>query len=577
MLHFPVRAGLPQLMLTVLLALASPLAAHGSQTAADSSAGQKQLQEQIREGIANGNSARVIEALQNGADLKQDGLDKWVLSWAANYGSLKLLQLALEKGADPNQSLYRNELNIERTPLMMAATFNQLEAIKLLLRYKASINALDSAGQDALALAAEKNHLEVVNYLLSQGAQVNPALKHMASLGNQQMLKRLLPQAQTAQETQGVLEAAAAANQYPIVSILLAERSGEWNAIAAINAAFRKALAHAQPQMLDLLLEQNQDLPLNQADAGGIPPLFLALEAGQLDNFLWLLRHGARPDTPRADGRSPLQALLATAPAVIDPEACNDCSTYLPYRDLAFQPRGVAPYLEALLQKGARIPALSMTQLLFLDQRLGPLPQSLLAKALNPAELRQTDPQGKTWLHRAVANWSPGLITYLAAHQADLNAPDKQGNPPLLGLFAHYHLDDGDLMFTHPEQIRSFEATVQAILATPIRLGARNRKGQGILDLLMEKYAENYLPEKGMNAHLTNACLHKAALQFLAAGAPVPQSADRVSGILLHEMELGYEHETEVVQLRHRLIQALLSKGLKLSPKLVQASRTGMP
>jgi len=88
------------------------------------------------------------------------------------HGSVAEITAALKAGANVNLG---NAHGV--TPLMYAAGFNSLAAVKLLIRAKADVKAKDNKGWTALNLAVEyeKNteFLEIVKTLLAAGADVN--------------------------------------------------------------------------------------------------------------------------------------------------------------------------------------------------------------------------------------------------------------------------------------------------------------------------------------------------------------------------------------------------------------------
>jgi ankyrin repeat protein len=87
----------------------------------------------------------------------------------------KTLQALLDGGDSPNRFSPRY-----RSPLVMACQIGDLDAIKILLSGGAKIDLSDSIApnrlgtdETALTKAIDRNHIEIVRYLLAQGAQVN--------------------------------------------------------------------------------------------------------------------------------------------------------------------------------------------------------------------------------------------------------------------------------------------------------------------------------------------------------------------------------------------------------------------
>ena len=76
----------------------------------------------------------------------------------------------IESGADINAKT--NE-QYNETPLMLAAYWNEIEIVKLLLSKGADINTLDNLGWTALMYAVVESNTEIINILLSEGSDVN--------------------------------------------------------------------------------------------------------------------------------------------------------------------------------------------------------------------------------------------------------------------------------------------------------------------------------------------------------------------------------------------------------------------
>lgn len=58
------------------------------------------------------------------------------------------------------------------TPLMLAVDYQNLEMVRLLVKYKESLNAQDKYGQTALMLAAGRNFAKAVNLLIAARADL---------------------------------------------------------------------------------------------------------------------------------------------------------------------------------------------------------------------------------------------------------------------------------------------------------------------------------------------------------------------------------------------------------------------
>jgi len=102
----------------------------------------------------------VIFLIDNKVDLNFLSLEGTALMAATVKGNLKIVELLLENGANPDLT---NEDGI--SALMYAIQFKNISIVKLLLKYKANKLLLDKEGKSAFEYAVFTEKEEIINLL----------------------------------------------------------------------------------------------------------------------------------------------------------------------------------------------------------------------------------------------------------------------------------------------------------------------------------------------------------------------------------------------------------------------------
>lgn len=129
------------------------------------------LNERMLKAAMEGNSTAVIELVAKGADVNAKGkYSGWTpLILASKKGEVELVNYLLSYGADVNaESGVRG-----RTAIMEAARNRKIGVVKALLTADPDLDAVDWEGYTVLMFASVSGQRDIVEVLLSHGADVN--------------------------------------------------------------------------------------------------------------------------------------------------------------------------------------------------------------------------------------------------------------------------------------------------------------------------------------------------------------------------------------------------------------------
>lgn len=115
------------------------------------------------------NVVQYLLSLSKGTDFEtKDAQDNTPLTWAIIGGSVEIVSLLIERGANKD-ILDRNG----RSLVSHAAEKGHLAVLHYLISLRSGIDILDNAGRAPISWAAEEGHLSVVRYLLANNADPN--------------------------------------------------------------------------------------------------------------------------------------------------------------------------------------------------------------------------------------------------------------------------------------------------------------------------------------------------------------------------------------------------------------------
>jgi ankyrin repeat protein/L-ascorbate metabolism protein UlaG (beta-lactamase superfamily) len=262
-----------------------------------------------------GHDDAALYLLEHGADpTAMTNRGSVALHGAALRGSASTVALLLEHGVPVNA---RNAGGF--TPIL-SATAGQadVELVRLLVEHGAWVDDRDREGTTPLHNAAWRGNLDVVRYLIEQGASINALmngggntpLHNAASTGNIEVVRALLDAgAQVDCRTvwgATPLQWAARQGGEDVVQLLL-ERGADPRAVGTDGStAMFAAMDSGHLPAARLLLEAGADVNGRSPDVHRTP-LHLTALRGQVDAAALLLDHGATIDPVDDYGMTPVQ------------------------------------------------------------------------------------------------------------------------------------------------------------------------------------------------------------------------------------------------------------------------------
>jgi ankyrin repeat protein len=352
--------------------------------------------------------------------------------------------------------------------LIDAVKKSDARTARSLIAAKIDVNNADADGSTALHWAVQRNNLDLVDLLLTSGANPKSATRYkitplfLACMnGNAAIIERLLKAGvdvnATAEEGETALMTAAVTGKPDALKVLL-DHGADVSARdpAKGQTALMWAAAEGNASAIELLLAAKADIQTKSK--GGFTALLFAVREGHIDAVKTLLDHGANANDTAPDGTSALNtavvnAYFELAAVLLD----HDANPNAP------DPRGSALHTLAWLRKpgadgaagvgntphGPPVPKGSITAL--------ELAERLLNKGANPNvriqwQDKKFDKEGGTMKNPPLIQLGRHYLTYigatpfyvaahngdapymklLAAHGADPKTPNVLGVTPLI-------------------------------------------------------------------------------------------------------------------------------------------------
>ncbi|MGX9892544.1 ankyrin repeat domain-containing protein, partial [Wolbachia endosymbiont of Protocalliphora sialia] len=271
--------------------------------------------------VANGDKGMVEVITQNdnniGETIEKVDVFGWTPSyWAAARNDTLILEILLKKISQCKASVDIEDKLMGRTPLHIAAALGNLEAVKLLINYRADIHYQDTWGWTPFDCAAARGNKKVINYLIAHGASIET------------------------NDSYKILLFTSPHNLRGTIGTLI--QLEVWNDVMKLMGAefLRRAARHGDTLMVHFLLEAGVNA--NAGDDLGSTALHKAAKGGHAEVVRTLILYGANINAQDSSGQSPLAyAFEHRHWIVVMTLLCYNASTLLPdhcgetIRDLA--------------------------------------------------------------------------------------------------------------------------------------------------------------------------------------------------------------------------------------------------
>ena len=393
---------------------------------------------------------------------------------AANWPLVKFL---LERGAKPAPA--------DGEPALVAATGiadDDVTGVKLLLKHRAAVNAVDARHRHALLAASAEGHEQIARALCAAGADVSLSDHHgstalmeaarAGACGIVRLLAESQPDARLRDnhgrdaltlacqsphahgETVRALLALGAEPKAPgsdgRSALDHAAAAGRWDLVALLDPETPLPASHSRD-----LLEEGADTPAHLLDAlrfghwaivssfaervgewpqAQLAQLYLDLTTPGLGAARrWLLEHGLDAET-RLPAQLPddAEATESSTPPAMTPMGRRLFDALL--QQLPASTEALDDLLQAgASPAGAGLLALALSRLNGTAQSAA-LPLNLLERGADPFG---PDARDRTPLHLAVVNMQPELLQVLLVRGCDPNTRDRDGRTPLFAALEH--------------------------------------------------------------------------------------------------------------------------------------------
>ncbi|XP_065175426.1 poly [ADP-ribose] polymerase tankyrase-like [Sycon ciliatum] len=428
-----------------------------------------------------------------------DGRKSTALHLAAGYNRVHCVQLLLQHGADVHA---KDKGGL--VPLHNACSYGHYEVTELLLKHGASVNAMDLWQFTPLHEAASKGRQEVCSLLLAHGADPTLANCHSKSPLHVALTSDLQVQMHTEFRGHQFLEACRQGDMSRVKKLLNLETMAfsdpltlntGVHCVAASSVARRKAL-------LELLLKKGADV--NAANREMSTPLHLSCHRGYVDAMEVLIKYNCKINMPDNLGLTPLHR----AAQANELQACrllisHDADVSLTNNDgQTASQMATEEFVKKLLEDDQPTIGSEQDNQLLEAAKNGDMETIKSLLTSSNVNCRDIDGRMSTPLHFASGYNRIPVVEHLLQNGANVHAKDKGGLVPLHNACSYGHYEVAELLVKHGANVNMpdlwkftplHEAAAKGkfdicrlLIQNGADAGKKNRDNQTPLDLVKE-------------------------------------------------------------------------------------------
>ncbi|XP_058613496.1 poly [ADP-ribose] polymerase tankyrase-1 isoform X3 [Onychostoma macrolepis] len=367
------------------------------------------------------------------------------LHLAAGYNRVRVVQLLLQHGADVHA---KDKGGL--VPLHNACSYGHYEVTELLLKHGACVNAMDLWQFTPLHEAASKNRVEVCSLLLSHGADPTLVNCHGKSAVDMAPTPELKERLTYEFKGHSLLQAAREADMTKVKKTLALEIIN-FKHPQTHETALHCAVTSPHPkrkQVTELLLRKGANV--NEKNKDFMTPLHVAAERAHNDIMEVLQKHGAKMNAVDTLGQTALhRAALAGH--------LQTCRLLLSYGAdpaiVSLQGFTAAQMgneaVQQILNENIPVRNSDVDYRLLEAAKAGDL--DTVKQLCSPQNVNCRDLEGRhsTPLHFAAGYNRVAVVEYLLHHGADVHAKDKGGLVPLHNACSYGHYEVAELLVRH--------------------------------------------------------------------------------------------------------------------------------